>query len=91
MSNQGPVTDHRAERVLAYMVAATIGLSILAFLAVMIGTLAGVGADDGFSEGIWPAILILPLIGLPIGFVLLIVLLIVNGVRRSRESRPGSA
>ena len=91
MSNQGPVTDHRAECVLAYMVAATIGLSILAFLAVMIGTLAGVGADDGFSQGIWPAILILPLIGLPIGFVLLIVLLIVNGVRRSRESRPGSA
>ncbi|MGR0220943.1 hypothetical protein [Agromyces sp. ZXT2-6] len=90
MSTQGPVTDHRTERILAYMVAATVGLSILAFFAVMIGTLAGVGADDGFSQGIWPFVLVLPMIGLPIGFLLLIALLIVNGVRRSRESRPGT-
>lgn len=91
MSNQTPVTDHRAERVLAYMVAATIGISILAFLAVMIGTLAGVGANDGFSQGVWPVILVLPLIGLPLGFILLIALLILNGVRRARESRRDSA
>ena len=90
MSNQTPVTDHRAERVLAYMVAATIGISILAFLAVMIGTLAGVGANDGFSQGVWPVILVLPLIGLPLGFILLIALLILNGVRRARESRRDS-
>jgi hypothetical protein len=91
VSNQTPVTDHRAERVLAYMVAATIGISILAFLAVMIGTLAGVGANDGFSQGVWPVILVLPLIGLPLGFILLIALLILNGVRRARESRRDSA
>ena len=91
MSNQTPVTDHRAERVLAYMVAATIGISILAFLAVMIGTLAGVGANDGFSQGVWPVILVLPLVGLPLGFILLITLLILNGVRRARESRRDSA
>jgi hypothetical protein len=91
VSNQTPVTDHRAERVLAYMVAATIGISILAFLAVMIGTLTGVGANDGFSQGVWPVILVLPLIGLPLGFILLIALLILNGVRRARESRRDSA
>lgn len=90
VSSQDPVADHRAERILAYMVAATVGLSILAFLAVMFGTLAGVGADDGFSQGIWPYVLVLPMIGLPIGFLLLIALLIVNGVRRSRESRQGA-
>jgi hypothetical protein len=91
VSNQTPVTDHRAERVLAYMVAATIGISILAFLAVMIGTLTGVGANAGFSQGVWPVILVLPLIGLPLGFILLIALLILNGVRRARESRRDSA
>jgi hypothetical protein len=90
VSSQGPVADHRAERILAYMVAATVGLSIIAFIAVMIGTLAGVGADDGFSRGIWPYVLVLPMVGLPIGFLLLIALLIVNGVRRSRESRQGA-
>lgn len=90
VSSQDPVADHRAERILAYMVAATVGLSIIAFFAVMIGTFAGVGADDGFSQGIWPYVLVLPMIGLPIGFLLLIALLIVNGVRRSRESRQGA-
>lgn len=90
MSSQDPVTDHRVERVLAYMVAATVGLSVIAFFAVMIGTFAGVGADDGFSQGVWPLVLVLPMIGLPIGFLLLIALLIVNGVRRSRESRQGT-
>lgn len=91
MSTREPIATHRVERILAYMVAATVGLSIAAFLAVMIGTLAGAGANDGFSQGIWPLVLVLPLIGLPIGFILLVTLLIVNGVRRARESRAGSA
>ncbi|WP_395245993.1 hypothetical protein ACGGZK_09425 [Agromyces sp. MMS24-K17] len=91
MTNQRPISDTRVERTLAYMVAATVGLSVVAFIAIIIATLAGVGADDGFSQGIWPVVLVLPLIGLPIGFLLLIALLIVNGVRRSRESRRDSA
>jgi uncharacterized membrane protein len=82
--------DNRLERILAYMVAATVGLSILAFIAVIVGTVSGVGANDGFSHGVWPAVLVTPLIGLPIGFVLLVVLLVLNGIRRARESRSGS-
>ena len=44
------------------MFAGIVGLSILAFIAVMIGTLAGAGANDGFSQGIWPIVLMLPLV-----------------------------
>ncbi|TFD61769.1 hypothetical protein E3T39_05155 [Cryobacterium suzukii] len=69
------------------MVASVVGLSILAFIAVIIATAMGVGQNDGFSRGIWPPIFILPLYGLPIGFVLIIVLIISVGVRRSREAR----
>jgi hypothetical protein len=69
------------------MVAGVVGLSILAFLAVILGTAAGVGANDGFSQGIWPAVLTLPLFGLPIGFLLVIALMIVSGLRRAREAR----
>jgi Zn-dependent protease with chaperone function len=69
------------------MVAGVVGLSILAFIAVLIGTSAGVGNNDGFSQGIWPFVLTLPLFGLPFGFVLLIVLLVVSALRRSREAR----
>jgi hypothetical protein len=64
-----------------------VGLSILAFLTVIIGTAMGVGDNDGFSQGIWPAVLTLPLFGLPLGFVLIIVLLTVSIARRSREAR----
>ena len=69
------------------MVASVVGLSILAFVAVIVATAMGVGANDGFSRGIWPPIFILPLYGLPVGFVLIISLMISVGVRRSREAR----
>ena len=87
MSESARVTDNRAERVLAYMFAGVVGVSILAFLAVIIGTAAGAGADDGFSQGVWPFVIMLPWFGLPLGFLLLIALLIVNTVRRSREAK----
>jgi len=91
VSESGPITDNRAERVLAAMFAAVVGLSILAFFAVMIGTMAGAADDDGFSEGGWPFVIMLPWFGLPLAFLLLIALLIVNGVRRGRASRAGSS
>ncbi len=82
-----PITDNRAERLLAYMIAATILLSIAAFFAIVIGTWMGAGTDNGFGRGIWPTIFVLPAIGLPLGFILLIVLLVLNGLRRAREAR----
>jgi Zn-dependent protease with chaperone function len=91
VSESGRITEHRAERILAYMFVGVIGLSIVAFLAIMFGTLAGAGENDGFSQGVWPLVLTLPLFGLPLAFLLLIALLVVNGVRRSRESRAGAS
>lgn len=91
MSESGPITEHRAERILAYMFVGIVGISILAFLAVMFGTLAGAGEDDGFSSGVWPFVIMLPWFGLPLAFLLLIALLIVNAVRRRRGSEPGSS
>ena len=91
MSVSGPITQHRAERVLAFMFVGIVGISILAFIAVMIGTLMGAGANDGFSQGVWPIVLTLPLFGLPIAFLLLIALISVNGVRRARAARAGSS
>ena len=69
------------------MVAGVVGVSILAFLAVIIGTSSGAGAKDGFSQGVWPVVITLPLFGLPIGFVLIIALMVSNGIRRGREAR----
>ena len=71
----------RIERILAAIIGSTIGLSVLAFVAIIVGTWQGMGREE-FAEGIWPAITISPLIGLPIGFVLIIALLIVSTTRR---------
>jgi len=69
------------------MVAASIGMSILALLVVMIASLAG-GVD--LSVGVWPVIAVLPLVGLPIGIVFMITLFIVSAIRRGRESKDAA-
>lgn len=87
VTNQTPHTSGRIERILAYMVAGVVGLSILAFLAIIIGTVAGAGANGGFGSGAWPLVFTFPAIGLPVGFVAIIALMVMTGIRRSREAR----
>ncbi|MGV8883661.1 MAG: hypothetical protein ACOH19_16055 [Rhodoglobus sp.] len=87
MAENSPIIDNRAERVLAFMVAASIGMSILALLVVMIASLAG-GVD--LSVGVWPVVAVLPLVGLPIGLVFMITLFIVSAIRRGRESKDAA-
>jgi TRAP-type C4-dicarboxylate transport system permease small subunit len=77
----------RLERVLSGMVLSTIGLSILCFLLVIAGTSIW-HIDPG--TGVWPIIIALPLVGLPIGFVLIITLIVINMRARRREAQGGS-
>lgn len=86
MASDIPINDHRLERILAFMVASAIGLSIVSFLAVIIASGVGVTGEQ-FSQPPWPTILVLPVIGLPLGVIVLIALLIVSGLRRGREAR----
>jgi hypothetical protein len=84
VAQKNPVNVNRNERILAYMLAASIGASILAILAIIVATGAGV---RNFGEGVWPVVIMLPYVGLPIGFVLVITLLVVSGIRKSRAAR----
>ncbi len=84
MANDTPILGNQLERTLAFMVAASIGLSILSFVAVIIGTAVGV---RDFSQGIWPVAIVLPAIGLPLGLLLVIAVIIISGIRRGREAR----
>jgi H+/Cl- antiporter ClcA len=72
----------RLERVLATVIASIIGLSIAAFIAIIMATWQGFQSDD-FTSGVWPAVTFLPLVGLPSGFVLILVLLVISTRRRS--------
>jgi hypothetical protein len=76
------------------MVMGMVGLSVVAFFVIILGTAMGAGTNNGFSQGIWPTVFILPVIALPIGILLMLVLMIVSMRRRSREAqapvRPGN-
>ena len=76
----GGLRENRGENIIAFMAAGVIGVSIISMLVVLILTLAGV-------KGI-PAIMgMIPLFGLPIGFLLVFVLLLVSLIRKARENR----
>ena len=56
---------------------------MIAFIAVFIGRLAN--ANE--TGGIWLTVVVLPLIGFPLGILCIIILLVVSAVRRAREAR----
>jgi hypothetical protein len=74
---------NRIERILTFVIGSIGGLSILAIVAIFIGRAANVS----FTGGVWPAVAILPEIGLPLTVVLLVVFLVVTAVRRARLAR----
>ena len=81
-----PVTVNRIERVLGSMIVAVLGFSVLIMVIVLIAGASGVD----FSEGVWPFFAKVPQIGLPIGFLLLVALIVTVGVRRARASRDAA-
>jgi hypothetical protein len=80
-----PVPLNRTERVLAAMIAGIVGISIIAIVATMIG--AGSGAD--MSGGVWPTVVLIGYIGLPLAFLLIVAFLVTSTTRRRRLARGG--
>lgn len=70
----------KVEVVLAAMAVGVIGLSVLSMLATLLLVFLGV-------ENLPAVMAQLPLIGLPVGFLLIITLLVAAIIRRSRDSR----
>lgn len=66
------------------MILAIIAISLLAIITTMLA--AGSGAE--MSGGIWPSLMLIGYIGLPIAFLLILTFLIVS-VRRRRAARDG--
>jgi FtsH-binding integral membrane protein len=75
----------RVDRILAFMSLGLLALSILCFFAVMIGS----SADADMSTGIWPLIGVLVYFAPIVAFALLLTVLIMSFVRRSRANRGG--
>jgi TRAP-type C4-dicarboxylate transport system permease small subunit len=82
MATEQSEQSTRLERVLAGMVLTSVVLSLICFFAVILA-----GPFNYSLTGQFGAFVIaLPLIGLPIGFALMITLVVVNIVRRRRSA-----
>ena len=77
----------RPERILATMVASSVGLSILGIFGVLLAGPLGYRLDSPIGTVIFALLAA----GLPLGFVLLLSLLIVNGLRRKRSSNANAS
>jgi uncharacterized Tic20 family protein len=78
-----PAPVRRGERVLLFMIASALGLSVICIVALIIGRATGVIV----ANGIWQVVIVLPLIGFPIGLLLMIAYLVTTIIRRSREAK----
>ncbi|WP_240739838.1 hypothetical protein [Leucobacter triazinivorans] len=82
-----PSTPSLLERILAYASLAIIATALLSFFVTLI---VGMNDREAMAEGLWPFVYGLSLIGLPVGFVLLILLLILSQRRRRADFRRGT-
>lgn len=74
----------RIDRILAFMSLGLVLLAIVCFFALILATPLGV---TNYDEGLWPVVRIVPLMALPIGFLLILTLIIMSFVRRSRANK----
>jgi FtsH-binding integral membrane protein len=86
MSSRTPSEDlpvRRIDRILAFMSLGLLLLSIVCFVALMIGSSAR--ADVG--TGVWPAVGVTVYIAPILAFILLITVLVMSIARRARANR----
>lgn len=79
MTKSEPIGPSRVETVLAYMGAGVIGLSLVSIFVTLVGTYFGVSNLALFAQ--------ISLLGMPVGFVLVLVLLGLALRRKGRENK----
>lgn len=91
MSTKTPEPDlpvRRVDRILAFSALGIAAASVICFFAIIIGTAVGMQQED-FGSGLWPVVAAVPYWGLPLAFVMIVVLLAMSFIRKSRAaSRP---
>lgn len=84
-NSEPEVPVRRVDRFLAFAALGIAAASVVCFFAIIIGT--ALGMDQGaFGEGAWPFIAAIPYWGLPLAFLMIIVLLTMSFIRKGRAS-----
>ncbi|WP_111719153.1 hypothetical protein [Homoserinimonas sp. OAct 916] len=86
MTDDNKNSTSRLDTVLAYTGAGLIVLSIIALFAVLLAGAMGVSGDT-FASGFWLILAFFPRVGLPVGFLLILLLIVTSGVKRRRQTR----
>ncbi|MDF2918514.1 MAG: multidrug transporter ATPase [Microbacterium sp.] len=76
----------RIDRILAFMSLGLLILAIVCFFAIIIGTATGMEQAD-FGTGAWPTVSAIVWIAPPVAFALLLTVLIMTFIRRSRANK----
>ncbi|HEU0256377.1 MAG TPA: hypothetical protein VFQ96_00900 [Microbacteriaceae bacterium] len=90
MMAQDPRTDSPLQRVLAYATVICIVLSLAAITAIIVAYSMGIAQSDQLRHGLWPAIVATPMVGFPLGLILMMVLLWTTSLARRARSRAES-
>ena len=90
MTQQTPPPVSRAQRILSYIAAALVVVSLVCIAAVLVGSAVGGMPEQGSGQGLWPAVFVLPLIAFPIAFVLIIAVIIIAGRQRSKAAKAAA-
>ncbi|MFJ8894457.1 hypothetical protein ACIRCZ_07735 [Leifsonia sp. NPDC102414] len=87
MTQQTPQAASRLQRILSYIIAALVIISLVCIAAVLIGSALGGMPEQGSGQGIWPVVFVLPMIGLSVAFILVIALIVITGRQRSKAAK----
>lgn len=90
MTQQTPPPASRPQRILSYIVAALVVVSLVCIAAILIGSAAGGMPEQGSGQGLWPTVFLFPLVALPVAFLLIIVVIIIAGRQRSRAAKAAA-
>lgn len=75
------------ERILAFSSLGLIALAVVSYLATLFTAMFT--SREVLTEDVWPVVVWISYVGLPLGFILLIVLIIINMRRRSKAQQTG--
>lgn len=80
------VPVRRIDRWLAFGALIIAVLAVVCFFVIIFATAFGMNQAD-FAHGVWPVVAAIPLWGLPLAMAMMISLLIMSFVRRSRAAK----
>lgn len=89
MTEQEPLPEPPVRAIDRFLTFASLGVivaSVVCFFVILFANAAGTTAAQ-FAEGAWPIVSLVPMIGLPIGFLMMLALIVMTMVRKGRAAK----